>query len=349
MSSLLLQVLSSVFESPLRSVLWANTSSFLASAAGQPLFAMLSEVFGQGPILILALVIATAGTGVCSGSLNVPCLVAGRLVQGAGNGGAMAVSLLLVTDTVSSQYRLRFLEYIYRAWAFGAMLGPATGGFFAQYGNWNWMFYFSYIFCALALLVAPFAIDLRKCNSVSSKAAREMDWVGACLMLLGLGSLLVGVSWVGLPPMGWNDWPVLVSSCFGGLMMVLLVLYESFWAAQPLFNLGIFSSVSRIMLYMGTLLHGLLVCELLLDCVCCSYQAGTLALTESQHVYLSCQRIFIRSHRAEHHDNLDPGSPDSSCSGEAGNQQVSVSLTLGHSRRMAFQYPCFRMLDPAQG
>ncbi|KAL4913301.1 major facilitator superfamily domain-containing protein [Aspergillus aurantiobrunneus] len=255
----IIPVLSAAFEQPLRSVLWVDTSYLLASAASQPIFAMLSEVFGQGPILIAAAVIATAGTGVCSGSLNVPSLVAGRLVQGAGNGGAVAVSLLLVTDLVPHPHRVRFSDYICRAWAFGAILGPLSGGFSGLYGKWYWTFYSSYVFCALALLVAPFAVDLRECKSISRLAAREMDWIGAVLTLLGVGSLLTGVSWVGPAPTGWDDWRILVFSCIGGLAMVVLVLYESIWVAHPMFNLGIFSSISTIMLYVGTLLHGLLV------------------------------------------------------------------------------------------
>ncbi|KAL4865496.1 hypothetical protein BDV12DRAFT_188173 [Aspergillus spectabilis] len=255
----IIPVLSVVFEQPLRSVLWVDTSYLLANAASQPLFAMLSEVFGQGPILIVAVVIATAGTGLCSGSLSVPSLVAGRIIQGAGNGGAMAVSLLLVTDLIPYAHRVRFSDYICRAWAIGAMLGPISGGFFGRFGNWNWTFYLSYIFCALSLLVAPFAIDLRECKSISRHAAREMDWIGAVLILLGLGSLLIGVSWLGRPPTAWDDWRVLVSSCIGGLAIVVLVLYESVWVRQPMFNFGIFNSVSTVMLYVGSLLLGLLI------------------------------------------------------------------------------------------
>jgi hypothetical protein len=139
------------------------------------------------------------------------------------------------------------------------MLGPLSGGFFGRYGNWNWTFYFSYMFSTLSLLVTPFAINLRECTSISRRAAREMDWLGAILTFFGIGSLLLGVSWVGQKPLDWDDWRILVSSCIGGLAMVVLVLYESVWVAQPMFNLGIFNSVSTVMLYAGSLLHGILV------------------------------------------------------------------------------------------
>ncbi|KAL4800897.1 major facilitator superfamily domain-containing protein [Aspergillus venezuelensis] len=255
----IIPVLSAVFEQPVRGVLWVNTSYLLASAASQPLFAMLSEVFGQGPILVTAVVIATVGTGICSGSLEVPCLVAGRLVQGAGNGGAMAVSSLLVTDLIPHPHRARFSDYTCRAWAVGAILGPVSGGFFARYGNWNWAFYFSYVFCALSLLVMPFAVELRHCKSVYRHAAREMDWIGAVMTLIGAGSLSIGVSWAGRPPMDWDDWRILTPSCIGGSTLVVLVLHESLWVLHPMFNLGIFDSLSTIMSYVGTLLHGILV------------------------------------------------------------------------------------------
>ncbi|KAL2840784.1 major facilitator superfamily domain-containing protein [Aspergillus pseudoustus] len=252
-------VLSAVFEHSFYSILWIDMSYLLASAASQPLFAMLSEVFGQGPILIAAVVIAIVGTGVCSGSLSILSLVAGRLVQGAGSGGAMAVSLLLVTDLIPYTHRVRFSDHICRAWALGAMLGPLTGGFFGEYGNWNWTFYFSYVFSTLSLFITPFAINLRECTSISRRAALEMDWLGAILTFLGLGPLLLGVSWVGQRPSGWDDWRIIISSCIGGLAMVILVLYESVWVAQPMFNLGIFNSIHTIMLYAGSLLYGILI------------------------------------------------------------------------------------------
>ncbi|KKK21203.1 hypothetical protein AOCH_006628 [Aspergillus ochraceoroseus] len=124
--------LSSVFEQPLRSALWIDASYLVANAASQPLFAMLSEVFGQGPILIISVVIATIGTGVCSGSMDMFTLVAGRLVQGIGSGGAMAVSILVMADLVPYPHRIRFCDYICRAWALGAIFGPILGAFLAN-------------------------------------------------------------------------------------------------------------------------------------------------------------------------------------------------------------------------
>lgn len=51
----------------------------------------------------------------------------------------------------------------------------------------------------------------------------------------------------------------MVTSCVGCLALVILVLYESIWVAHPMFNLAIFDSLSTVMLYVGSLLHGLLV------------------------------------------------------------------------------------------
>ena len=52
---------------------------------------MLAEVIGPGPLLVAAAVLSTVGTGVCSGSLQLFELVAGRFIQGLGGGGVVSV------------------------------------------------------------------------------------------------------------------------------------------------------------------------------------------------------------------------------------------------------------------
>lgn len=155
---------------------------------------MLAKIFAQGPVLVAALVFAAAGTGVCGGSEDFPELLAGRVVQGIGGGGAMAMSLLVVMDNVPNPQWSGFSNWIFVARVIGVILGPVVGGTFIDYVHFNYAFYVTFLFCSMGLLVAPFAVDLNVEKSASFSRLRQLDWTGRFLNVAGVAFFLVGLS-----------------------------------------------------------------------------------------------------------------------------------------------------------
>ncbi|PWY79307.1 MFS multidrug transporter [Aspergillus heteromorphus CBS 117.55] len=258
--------LSITIKQPLGGALWIEASYLLASAASQPFFAMLAALFGVGPIVLGAAVLATVGTGVCSGSMNLSCLVAGRFVQGMGCGGVRAVSLEMIDGIIPGVHKIRFFGYVAQTWIIGAMLGLVFGGVLVDHSTW--LFYASFVFCALSLLVIPFAVDLRGYRRIPKCKLHDLNWLAAVLTFMGMGCLLIGTSWGGTL-YGWSNWHILVLLCAGGVAMVALLLYECMRANRSIFSSAVLYSIPRLMLYTGGLLHGfLLSCHLL---NCCLY------------------------------------------------------------------------------
>lgn len=70
---------------------WSGTSFVLGSAVFQPVFAAFSNAFGRKPMILLALVLFTVGTIVCSVASSIAILLAGRTLQGVGGGGLLTV------------------------------------------------------------------------------------------------------------------------------------------------------------------------------------------------------------------------------------------------------------------
>ncbi|RAK96632.1 MFS multidrug transporter [Aspergillus ibericus CBS 121593] len=248
---------------PLGSALWIEATYLLASAASQPFSAMLAALFGVGPIVLGAAVLATVGTGVCSGSMNLACLVPGRFVQGMGCGGVMATSLLMMDEVIPCPHQARFTGYIFQARVAGAIFGLIFGGVLIDHAIWT--FYASFVFCALGLLVIPFAVELRRYQRAPKCRTGELDWQGAALIFMGMGCLLIGINWGGTL-YEWSNWHVLVLLSAGGVSMLVLVLYELFWAVHPIFSSAVFNSLAKTMLYLGSLLHGFLISCHLLNC-----------------------------------------------------------------------------------
>ncbi|KAL5356042.1 major facilitator superfamily domain-containing protein [Aspergillus floccosus] len=256
------QDLSSALVQPLENTLWLNTAYLLASAASQALLAMLAEGLGHGPVLLAAVVLATVGTGVCGGSSGLPGLVAGRFIQGMGGGAITSISLLVIAETIPKTHQAQFTGYVFRAQVAGTVLGPVLGALFVEYAGDIWVFYSSFVFCALGMLVVPFAVDLRgyrpAYRGVSMQTLRAGDWVGGMLVFLSLGCLVSGVSWGGTQ-FAWDGWQTLVPICVGAVLGVLLVVYEAVQRTNGMVNTVVLRSVSVMMLHAGGFCHGVMI------------------------------------------------------------------------------------------
>ncbi|GES64699.1 MFS multidrug transporter [Aspergillus terreus] len=255
--------LSSTLVQPLENTLWLNTAYLLASAASQALLTMLAEGLGHGPVLLAAVVLATVGTGVCGGSPGLPGLVAGRFIQGMGGGAITSVSLLVVAETIPKTHQARFTGYVFRAQVAGTVAGPLLGALFVQHAGGIWVFYSSFVFCALGMLVVPFAVDLRGYGpgyrGVSMRTLRAGDWVGGMLVFLSLGSLVSGVSWGGTQ-FAWDGWQTLVPICVGAVLGVLLLVYAAVrMRTNVVYNPAVLRSMSVTMLHAGVFFHGVMI------------------------------------------------------------------------------------------
>lgn len=58
-----------------------------SSAAVQPLFGQLANIFGRRKVTLIIVALFTLGSGICGGAESGATLIAGRAVQGMGAGG----------------------------------------------------------------------------------------------------------------------------------------------------------------------------------------------------------------------------------------------------------------------
>jgi MFS family permease len=253
-----MQHLANTFAKPLASTFWANTVYLIFSASSQLYFTMVCEVFNHGPVWIIAVVLATIGTGICCGSMSLAELIIGRMIQGIGSGGAMSLCSLVMTETAPESMNSRYTGYILVTRMCGGILGPALGGLFVDNANWRWVFYFNFIFCSLGLLAIPFAVDLRALKYIPVRKLRILDWTGTTLAILGLGVILVGLS-CGGSLYRWGDWQTIVPLVVGAVILVVFLFYESKWALYPQFGRRVFRSKMMAMTHLGCFLHGFVV------------------------------------------------------------------------------------------
>lgn len=68
---------------------------------------------------------------------NMPVLLAGRLLQGLGGGGLMALSFVAVSVLFPHRLVARALASVSALWGASSFLGPVIGGFFVEYATWR--------------------------------------------------------------------------------------------------------------------------------------------------------------------------------------------------------------------
>ncbi|OJJ50792.1 hypothetical protein ASPZODRAFT_30537, partial [Penicilliopsis zonata CBS 506.65] len=251
--------LSNSLDTPFSGVLWCQTAYLLVNAVSHCFFTMLLEIFGHGSLLFSALILSTVGTGIGCRAGSLSQLIAGRILQGIAGGGMTSVSLLLISDVIPPCKRPVTISYLFIARVIGAIFGPVAGGIFVDRASWSWAFYINFILCALGIVLVPFTITFQMNRTIDLRRIRTMDWSGATLIFLSVGTLLIGISWGGtLYP--WHNWRTLLPIAAGGAGILALIFYERVWAVDPHFKLTVLqSSRSSIAAYIGCFLQGILI------------------------------------------------------------------------------------------
>lgn len=61
-----------------------------------------------------------------------------RALSGAGGGGIVSLSMIIVSDIVSLKERGKYQGFLGSAIAIGSGIGPLLGGVFSQRATWRW-------------------------------------------------------------------------------------------------------------------------------------------------------------------------------------------------------------------
>ena len=84
--------------------LWIGGAYLLASAAGAPLWAKLSDIWGRKSILLTAVTMFALSSIICALARNVTMLIVGRAFQGTAGGGLLQLVNIVVSDLFSMRY-----------------------------------------------------------------------------------------------------------------------------------------------------------------------------------------------------------------------------------------------------
>ncbi|KAL8357238.1 hypothetical protein RB598_002193 [Gaeumannomyces tritici] len=241
---------------------WSGTSFLLTNTVFQLTFASASHTFGRKALVMLSLLLFTTGSLVAALAPGFPALLAGRAVQGAGVGGIISLTEVVITDLVPLRERGKWFGLQGAVWAVGSVAGPPVGGALAQAGQWRWIFWLNLPVAGVGAVAVAFFLRLQPVPGALAHKLLRFDWAGVLLLTAGGTAFLMPVTW-GDIVFPWSDWRSVVPLVVGAALVALFVWYEARWAArggrQPLVRLRIFGRRTAAVCYFGTFVHGVVL------------------------------------------------------------------------------------------
>src|SRR5512144_376070 len=88
----------------------------------------LSDRYGRKRVLLGGLVLFTCGAASCMAAANLPMLLAGRILQGAGAGCGVVLARAIARDVYGQDRVAQVIAYLTAAYVLGPMVAPPIGG-----------------------------------------------------------------------------------------------------------------------------------------------------------------------------------------------------------------------------
>jgi len=127
----------------------------------------LSDRFGRKRVLLGGLVLFTCGAAACMVAANMPMLLAGRILQGAGAGCGVVLARAIARDVYGQDRVAQVIAYLTAAYVLGPMLAPPIGGHLTVLFGWRALFVLAFAVGLLVIFAAAFAVPETRAPSAA--------------------------------------------------------------------------------------------------------------------------------------------------------------------------------------
>src|ERR671913_921673 len=123
---------------------WIVNSYLLAYIVAIPVVGRLSDILGRTLAFQGSLALFLSGSLVCALASDLPSMIAGRAIQGAGGGALLPVTMAMVGDLLPPGRRAAALGLVGAVDTLGWVLGPIWGAVLVEIAPgqdpWRWVF-----------------------------------------------------------------------------------------------------------------------------------------------------------------------------------------------------------------
>ncbi|MFN8195264.1 MAG: DHA2 family efflux MFS transporter permease subunit [Nocardioidaceae bacterium] len=220
--SIALENFRDVFDATPAEVAWTMTGYTLALASVIPLTGWAADRFGTKRLYLLAILLFTLGSVLCSLADSIEMLVLFRVLQGLGGGMLMPLGMTILTRAAGPERVGRVMAVLGIPMLLGPIFGPILGGWLIDIASWHWIFLINLPIGIAALIYSSLALP-----KDDPHPSESFDWIGMALLSPGLAAFLYGVS--SIPSAGTvADREVLIPSVVGLVLIVAFVLRAIF-------------------------------------------------------------------------------------------------------------------------
>ncbi len=174
---------------------WIVTAYMIATTITVPIAGKLSDLFGRRIMLLIGVGIFTAASLMSGTSGSVLELIIWRAVQGIGGGIITANAFTIVGDLFAARERGKWQGLIGAVFGLSSVIGPLLGGFltdshsfFGLTTDWRWTFFIN-----VPVGIIAFALIMIFCPPLKHDKKPRVDYAGATLLALALGTLILAV------------------------------------------------------------------------------------------------------------------------------------------------------------
>jgi len=223
-------------------LLWMIIGYLLVQSVFVVTLGRLGDMFGRVKIYNLGFVVFTLASILLSldpltGTDGAMWLIGWRFVQAFGGAMLMANSAAILTDAFPANKRGMALGINQIAGISGQFVGLLLGGLLAAL-DWRLVFWVN---VPIGLFGTVWAY--KSLREIATTKRAKIDWIGNILFAVGLGSLLIAITYgirpYGGHPTGWTN-PWIIGGLVGGILMLIAFCVFETKIAEPMFQMGLF-------------------------------------------------------------------------------------------------------------
>jgi MFS family permease len=171
---------------------WVLTLYLVGSVVAATMVNPMLQRVGPRTSYLLGLAVFAVASLACGVAPNMEILIAGRALQGVAGGLLAGLGYAVINAALPRALWTRASALVSAMWGVATVVGPATGGLFAQFGLWRWAFVAMAIVTALMAMLVPVALPAGRMNP--SAAAPVMKVPVWSLVLIGAAALAISVA-----------------------------------------------------------------------------------------------------------------------------------------------------------
>ncbi|WVQ73605.1 hypothetical protein IAR50_003185 [Cryptococcus sp. DSM 104548] len=176
---------------------WLGTAFLLGLTAMTPLYGRLAQVMGRKGCMLLALIFFLTGTVLCAVAPNMYFMLFARGIAGAGSGGILTVTAIIISDLVSLADRGLYQGGINLLFGAGSASGAILGGSISDKFGWRAAFWVQLPPVLFSLGMVIWKVDVKREEGEDEggktvwEKVRGIDWLGSFVLIIGISSFSI--------------------------------------------------------------------------------------------------------------------------------------------------------------